>query len=168
VAYFSTVATGRVFNRRQHLPYPALLRFLGFYRLLDETDLLASISRLAGSGSQDCRIQAARSVAILCERWPESWLMAMTLQLSYDPNAEIQGYTANALGIMSGLLVGEAGNDRLIDLMQSDGLIAPLLAVRGLAKSETRLASRIRDLLGFLALEHPSNMVRREAAELVT
>ncbi|WNG94485.1 hypothetical protein [Mycobacterium sp. ITM-2016-00318] len=92
----------------------------------------------------------------------------MTLQLSYDPSSEIQGYSASALGIVAGLLVGEAGTDRLIDLMQSDGLIAPLLAVRGLAKSEARLASGIRELLGSLAREHPSNMERREAAELVT
>jgi hypothetical protein len=70
--------------------------------------------------------------------------------------------------VMAGEGVGEAGIRRLVDLMGSDGLIAPLLAIRGLANSAAAFDTRVQDSLSYLARAHPSKRVRREATELLT
>jgi hypothetical protein len=98
-----------------------------------------------------------------------SSLLTVALQLSYETDAEVQGYASNAMAAMAGLpsQAQEAAVLRLVALMQSDGLIAPLLAIRGLAKEPTAIDSRLRFSVDGLMLRHPSRRVRAEAANLI-
>lgn len=150
------------------VPYPSALSFLGSYGLVSPSTLALGLIQLVGSGEIKDRIEAARSIARLAETRSDSWLLSTALQLSHDSSETIRGYCSNALALLltdESELVDPAAT-RLTELMNEDGIIAPLLAVRGLAKNPTAVNQRMRLEVNRLAEQHPSRTVRKEAARL--
>jgi hypothetical protein len=150
------------------VPYPSALRFLGRYELLNQGDILANVMRLAGATDVKARVEAAKTLAVLAGVAPAFWMSAVAIQLSHDRNGEILGYCANALALLLGddNPLGEATSARLIELLKADGMIAPLLAIRGLKRSlslEGPVGSEVRHL----ARNHPSRLVRDEAVQVL-
>lgn len=151
-------------------PYPSALRFLGHHHLLSESDLLLALSQLGGGSDVKLRIAAARTVAVLANSWTAPWMTGLALQLSHNSNPDIQAYAANALSIMatSSVGVGEAAVARLVSLLNSDGIIAPLLGIRGLAANkDSAFDPQLEGALQYLAADHPAKRVRAEAGELL-
>lgn len=157
-------------DRDPVVPYPAAVRLLGSFSLVDDAALVRLLTTLAGKDSVRARIEAAKSVSILSARRQELWLATIALQLSYQSNAQIQGYAANALALLSDAesIASEACVLRLIDLMEGDGLIAPLLAIRGLNQRLSIGDRRIRLTVEGLRTGHPSRRVRAEATTLLS
>lgn len=153
-------------------PYPAALRFLGRHHLLSESDLLLSLSQLAGASDVRLRIAAAKTVAVLADTWSTPWMISLALQLSYSSHPNIRGYVANALAIMATSShsgdVANAAIARLTSLLKSDGLIVPLLGIRGMrVNRDAALDPPLAETLQYLAAEHPAKNVRAEASELL-
>lgn len=151
------------------VPYPSALCFLGSYGLVSPSTLASGLIQLVGSGEIKNRIEAAKSIARLAETRSDSWLLGAALQLSHDSSETIRGYCSNALALLltdqSELFDPAAA--RLTELMKEDGIIAPLLAVRGLAESSTAVNPKMRLEVHRLAEQHPSRTVRKEATRLV-
>jgi hypothetical protein len=150
-------------------PYPAALRLLAAYDLILDEDLVMWLSELGGSQAPRARIEAAKTISRVSSPRRNSWLLTMALQLSYETDAEIQGYASSAMATMVSFPseAREAAIRRLVALMESDGLIAPLLAIRGLAATATSVDSRLRSSVERLISHHPSRTVRTEAADLI-
>lgn len=152
------------------IPYPSAMRFLGRSEALNQRDLISAVMRLAGASELQPRVEAARSLAVLASSNPLPWMVTTTIQLSHDQNGEILGYCANALAILlreNDELYG-AASTRLIELMASDGMIAPLLALRGLRSGLERSEPTVKAEIERLAVQHPSRQVRVEAAGLLS
>lgn len=150
-------------------PYPAALRFLAAYDLILDEDLVIWLGQLAGSQAPRARIEAAKTISRIVSPKRVSWLITMALQLSYETEAEIQGYASSAMATMVSFPSEGRGAAirRLLALMESDSLIAPLLAIRGLAAQPTNVDERLRSGVERLMSRHPSRRVRTEAANLI-
>lgn len=149
-------------------PHPAALRFLSFHHLITEEDAFEGITHLAGSADRLARVEAARSISMISETWDLSWLLSTAIQLTYDASAETRGYAAHALARVVGKSAEAArlGNQRLRSLLSTDGLIVPLLALRGLKTAAPERAYPFTDLIEKLSNSHPSRLVRNEAGAL--
>ncbi|WP_156618422.1 hypothetical protein [Mycobacterium sp. 852013-51886_SCH5428379] len=151
-------------------PYPAGVRLAGSWQLVQEPELMGMLTSLAGMNSTRARIEAAKCLSMLAARADYLWLTPLALQSSYQQNAEMQGYAANALALLSNPV--SAGSEpcvlRLIDLIHSDGMIAPLLAIRGLANGSLRVDPRLVSAVEHVSGAHPSRRVRDEAGELIS
>jgi hypothetical protein len=150
------------------VPYPAALRFLARYEVLNQSDVLTNVMRLAGATDVKARVEAAKTLAVLAGFAPAFWMSAVAIQLSHDRNGEILGYCANALALLLGddNPLGEATSARLIELLKADGMIAPLLAIRGL-KGSMSLEGTVGSEVRHLARNHPSRLVRDEAVQVL-
>ncbi|OBA77367.1 hypothetical protein A5641_19310 [Mycobacterium sp. 1554424.7] len=150
-------------------PYPAALRFLTAYDLIRDEDLVTWLSQLSGSQTPRSRIEAAKTISRVSSPRRNSWLLTMALQLSYETDAEVQGHASSAMATMVAFPseARDAAIRRLLALMESDSLIAPLLAIRGLAREPTAIDSRLRSGVERLVSRHPSRRVRTEAADLI-
>jgi hypothetical protein len=150
-------------------PYPAALRLLAAYELILDEDLVIWLSELGGSQAPRARIEAAKTISRVSTPRRNSWLLTMALQLSYETDAEVQGYASSAMATMVSFPSEARGAAirRLLALMESDSLIAPLLAIRGLAREPTAIDLRLRAGVERLMSRHPSRRVRTEAADLI-
>jgi hypothetical protein len=95
-------------------------------------------------------------------------MLGIAVQLSHDANIDTKGYAAHALAYLAGKtqsVVGPARR-RLKDLLTFDGIIVPLLAIRGLRRNLDALDSALAESVSNLANAHPSRQVRREAEDL--
>jgi hypothetical protein len=157
------------FDRDPLRPYPAALRMLAAYDLILDEDLVTWLSELGGSQAPGARIEAAKTISQVSPARGNSWLLTMAVQLSYETDAEVQGYASSAIATMVSFPSEARGAAirRLLTLMESDSLIAPLLAIRGLAKEPTAIDSQLRSGVERLVSRHPSRRVRTEAADLI-
>lgn len=150
------------------IPYPAALRFLSSHRLIAEDDVFSAMTSLSGSRDLTWRIEAARTASAVAQHWPTEWLTSIAVQLSFDPSPDAKGYAAHALAVLAGDegKAGRLGRRRLATLMESDGIIVPLLGVRGLARFASPTDLGIVEAVVRLAARHPSRRVRDEASQL--
>lgn len=156
------------FDGESHIPHPAALRFLGFHKLISEQDVFGGITRLAGSADRMARAEAARTISIISDRWESALLLSIAIQLTYDTNADTRGYATHALARLVGRnpQAARLGGRRLRDLLDADGIVVPLLAIRGLQDAAPELAHQFTDSIAALASNHPSRLVRDEASAL--
>jgi hypothetical protein len=158
--------TGR-WGHEDVTPYPAALRFFAGFEIVSENVALAGITRLFESGQ---RREAAQTVATLCARQDWEWLQAFAVLLSLDKDPEIVARAALALA----RTVARGGRernrsdavDRVAHLLAADGLLVPLLSVRGMSSADLT-DPRIRSAVVLLSNEHPSRTVRSEATALL-
>lgn len=149
-------------------PFPAALRFLAAFELLDESSVYEAITALAGSADEGARRQAAATVAVLAARRSRPELLVLALPLSHDRDVDVRGHAARALGFLStqdGLLSSVA-RGRLVDLLGEDGLRVPLRVLGALEDSAAELPTEISRRARELAESHPSRSVRASAARL--
>lgn len=151
------------------VPYPAALRMYAAHGLMTDEELVALLTQLSGSSLPRAKVQAAQTLSVLASKRGSPSLLNLALFLSYELDAEIQGYASHAVAAMLGVTADahDAAVIRLESLMNSDSLIAPLQAIRGLSiLAPSEVEPRLRLAVGDLASSHPSRRVRIEAATL--
>ncbi|TDL05751.1 hypothetical protein EUA04_19650 [Mycolicibacterium obuense] len=153
-------------NKENYAPYPAALRFLDSVDIFAEGELLSLLNRLCGIADPEARVEAARSIALMTRKWPTTWILSLAIQLSYDSNSQSKAYAASAIADVarSQRSLQNAAESRLIELLRSDGVLIPLLAIRGIAREGgTAWSADLRSALDALSQSHPSYRVRAEA-----
>ncbi|MGX5214870.1 hypothetical protein ACWKT3_40380 [Streptomyces violaceus] len=151
------------------MPYPAALRFLISYDLLDDAKIIAALARLSGHTTLQARREASRTLGSLTGREAEPWLLPLALQMSHESDISTKSHAARFLShVATGR--GEftaVATARLVELLtEEDGLLTPLFVLRGLEDS-TELPEQVAQAIGRLHHEHPSWRVRATASELL-
>ncbi|MCI4142277.1 hypothetical protein [Streptomyces sp. MMS20-AI2-20] len=158
---------GDYFEDDAVVPFPAALRFLASTRIIGEAEAFSLIAKMYGSADVRSREEASRTAATLSMTVASPWLLAQAMQFSHDPEPAVRGHAARALSTFSTLTeFGESAESRLTEMMHEEGVLVPLLAIRQMRQSESAPASAKR-AIGGLAVDHPSLIVRREAAALL-
>lgn len=149
------------------VPYPSALRFLACYEIIGENQTFSLLAKLAGAADIQTRREATRTVAAISKVRTDPWLLALAFQLSHDSEITIAAYAAQALASFSrnqGELA-DLVSDRLIELLNEDGLLIPLFVMRALAEGATPPAAVVNEI-SRLSRDHPSFRIRRHAVEL--
>lgn len=149
-------------------PYPAALRCLWGIGAVESDELLVLCTRLAGGGSTG-RHEAARVVTSACRKaHPPDWLRVTALHLSWDSLPEVRAEAARALALLSHAPSADPAlfEGRLIALLNEDGLLVPIMALKGLLDLGESLGPRVVDRVSALAASHASLNVRRLARSL--
>lgn len=148
------------------VPYPAALRFLISYDLLDDARIVSALASLNGSSNTQARRQAARTLAFLSSRETKSWLLPFALQMSHESDVPTKANAARFLSraATSAGEFNEVATERLVELLANeDGLLVPLFVMRELEGS-TELPPTVAQALVELAQGHPSWRVRKAAS----
>ena len=154
----------------QLVPFPAALRFLGSYRLLNDADAYDATATLAAGASGTPRREAAVTLAALAAVRPRSELLALALSLSRDDDVEVRAHAGRALAVLAQPEepLEPVAQRRLADLLAEDGLLAPLLVLRALIGVPGGLQPvEVRNRVAGLAEQHPSRLIRKEATRLL-
>jgi hypothetical protein len=160
------------FGGRALTPFPAALRLAAAHSLLSDERVLAEATRLGGSYGTDGRIEAARTLALLSRIGQGAdWITAMTLQLSHDEDPLVRGETGRGLASLARHSRKHADliDQRLLDLLAEDGLIVPLLVLRGLQADGDRLdlPAAVARRVALVAKGHAAWGVRLQAQALI-
>lgn len=151
-------------------PYPAALRCLARLSIVDSNELLFYCASLAGGNGPAGRHEAARVVTLACQGpQPADWIRSTAIQYSWDSLPEVRAEAARSLALLMNAASDghELLEDRLIALLNEDGLLVPTLALRGLIDLNEPLGERTIDQVRTLSEAHPSRRVRRHAATLL-
>jgi HEAT repeat protein len=136
--------------------------------LIDENTVFSLVAKLAGSSDSNARREAARTVGAVARVRADTWLLALATQLSHDSEIVTRANAASGLALLS-VARPELENlvsDRLIELLNEDGLLVPLFIMRAL-EPEQRLPERVVFEIERLSREHPSYRIRRAANNLI-
>lgn len=151
-------------------PYPAAVRALAALNILDNHDLLLSVLKLA-SGDRRARLEAARTLTAIVRtsRSVEQWIVATTLQLSNDQHPNVQAEIGRALALIISRadFAREPATRRLLELLGADGILVPLLVLRGMTEEASIPSQAVRARVEQLALEHLALGVRVQAGILL-
>ncbi|UGQ58324.1 hypothetical protein LSF60_01810 [Rhodococcus pyridinivorans] len=149
------------------VPFPAALRFLACQKLISEASVFSAVAQLAGSSDSKGREEAARTVAAVAEVRSDAWLIGFAAQLSHDTEMDVKAPAGRALARLAsvGSSLSGVANDRLLSLLDEDGLLVPLVVMKALVASD--LTSEARQKIADLSDGHPSRAVRREAQKLL-
>jgi hypothetical protein len=151
------------------IPYPAALRFLGAYQLMDDADVYDAIAVLAGKAAGDGRREAAATVTLLAVTAPHGELLALALPLAGDDDVEVRANAARALALLArpDETLAAVARRRLMELLLEDGLLVPTQVLRALADLPAGLPDAVRHQVEDLASQHPARSVRAEARRLI-
>lgn len=144
---------------------PHGLRFLLAFQLLDSDRALRVTSMLSGSGRAADRVEAARALAVTSSHSAYThWASVIALLLSHDRDAVVRAEAGLALGVFLRTERSEVVRPRVVELLDADGVLVPLLTLRGLVRSP--LNEQLRYRIGGLANDHPSRLVRSAAEQV--
>lgn len=151
---------------------PAALRFSSVYGLIGYAEAIDAVTQLGGSRQPESRVEAARSANAMLELAEDyEWITVFLLQLSHDDDAVVRAESARQLARLIGISSAFAATveQRTVALLEADGILVPLLTLRGLQESnsyDSSLSDLISSHTDRLASEHPARSVRRVALEL--
>jgi hypothetical protein len=150
-------------------PYPSALRSLAALMIVDSQDLLSHTVRLSGSGNKVARAEGARVLATFARTAADSWIVALALQLSHDPDSQVRAEAGRTVALLLKYNLPQASIlvEQLLDLLQEDGVVVPLLVLRGLHESQVVLPQEIIDRISYIASNHPVYGIRLQAMSLV-
>ncbi|MEV4820113.1 hypothetical protein [Micromonospora tulbaghiae] len=150
-------------------PYPAALRFLAVFELLQDVDVYDAIAALAGGRSAVARREAAITAAVLANRRPLPALLAMVLPLAGDDNPEVRAVAGSALVLLQnpddGL--GVVARRRIGELLLEDGILVPMVVLRELGAASGPLSSSLLGRVEEVSERHNSRIVRARAREVI-
>jgi hypothetical protein len=139
------------------------------YRLIDHPGVVAAIAELTGFGRLDGKVEAARSIGLAgADETTSDWAVSVLLQLSHDGDPVVRAEAGRALGRLHerfpdlSLVVGK----RLRELIEEDGILVPVLVLRGLLLSGS-LPWELQSVVHDVSKSHPARSVRELARELL-
>lgn len=144
------------------IPYPSALRLFSAHAIINEQDSLYLTSKLAGSSTTIERREAAQTLALLTQRKDFFWIEILALQLSFDDDVNVRAYAGRTLA--SPRILDVRASFRVVELLREEGLLIPLFVLRELKRDVSTLGEEIRRQIIELSRNHPSSMVRTEAA----
>jgi hypothetical protein len=154
------------------LPFPAALRFAATHELLSDEAVLAHVARLGGAYGVPGRVEAARTLALMVRsgRGPD-WADALVLQLSHDGDPVVRGESGRCLATLlrRGKRHRELVEQRVLQLLNEDGLVVPVLVLRGFQEFDgaVRLSGEVLAYVRKLSTNHPARGVRLQAAAVL-
>ncbi len=133
---------------------PAALRFAIRYGLLSDERTVEILSSLFSSRRTTDRVEAARTMTLIADlRHPPDWTVILAYELSRDDEALVRAEAGRCLGLLARTTtrLSRLVNDRMIELLSDDGLLVPLLVLRGLMSAtdlplEAAVTRRIQQL----------------------
>ncbi|BCN83519.1 hypothetical protein RE0356_21600 [Prescottella equi] len=148
-------------------PYPAALRFAHAFGFITDRQAFVYAARLSSNAERVARAEAAKTISALTAIEPNEWALPLALQLSYEPDARVKTQIAQALSnlVRSAPEIAQLASDRLVELLDEDGIAIPLAVLRGvnnLDQAPTKVQAKVREL-GF---SHPSRRIRIRAGEM--
>lgn len=151
-------------------PNPAAVRLFTALGIYTSTDSLEAVASLASAGARE-RLEACRvltTVLLSYDSAPE-WAVSMAIQLSTDSNENVRAETGRnlALAMQSSTFASELLERCLVSLLEEDGILVPLLALRGLSEDAALRAGAIRDHVEVMAERHPVLGVRIQARRVL-
>ena len=155
------------------VPFPAALRFFAAHGLLPEEQFLGEVTRLSGSRGPTGRTEAARTVSFGARLGIQrDWVAALAIHLSHDPDPVVRGEAARGFGWLAqrqGRSLGAVIESRILELLEEDGLVVPLLTLSGLQESghAESISPVIKNRISEIASEHPARGVRLRADALL-
>ena len=151
-------------------PFPAAIRLLGATNAWSSPQLVVSLARLA-SGDERSRLEASRTVTSLVQSRPivPEWLVFAAMQLSADLNANVRAESGRSLALAIGRVefASELMAGRLQELLDEDGILVPLLVLRGLAGDVKDMPPTVLAQVEQLAETHMIHGVREQARYLL-
>ncbi|MDQ6948567.1 MAG: hypothetical protein M3256_20480, partial [Actinomycetota bacterium] len=149
-------------------PFPAALRFAVSHSLLTDERLLGYLSKLCGSGDGGTRVEAARTLAFTANASDGiDWIVVMGLLLTHDSDPLVRAESGRCLAgpLRRNNQYRALLDQRLLDMLSEDGLLVPLLVLRGLRSSgaQSRLTESLRVRISQLAATHPARGIRLQA-----
>jgi hypothetical protein len=149
-------------------PYPAALRLLIAAEIIDLPQSLTYTVQLSGSDNKIARAEAARVLTTLSRIGQDPWVVALTLQLSYDSDSQVRAEAGRALALLLKYQLPQASFliERLLFLLHEDGILVPLLILRGLHESRAPVPERVIQRINAIATGHAAYGVRLQAASL--
>lgn len=156
------------FRRSELEPYPAALRFANSYGLVDAETSASHIRSLAASGTARSRQEAGISLSLLSADSLADWMIPLIYRLSYDSDPNVRVSVASALSRIAERedATGVIATDRLIELLEGDGVNVPLQALGQLSQDAVALPALNR-VLNQLSNDHPSRRIRQRASRLL-
>lgn len=165
-ALFAADAVSSPFEPPEIDPYPAAVRVLAALGLSTIDDLLSALSTLA-AGPVRSKLEAARTLStIVATTLPTpEWAVSIALQLSSDANANVRAETGRTLAVVlkNTHFARALIESRLLGLLDEDGMLVPLLVLRGLTGDAEISPGVVRDRVSQMAQEHPVFGVRVQA-----
>ncbi|MFE7974765.1 hypothetical protein [Streptomyces shenzhenensis] len=150
-------------------PYPAALRFMAAYSLVDDARVMESLARLSGHTNLQARREASRTLSCLRVRASEPWILPFALQMSHESDISIKSNATRFLAHVAtntGPFTAVAST-RLVELLgKEDGLLVPLFALRELT-GKAELPNDVAQAIDSLRHEHPSRRVRATASQVI-
>jgi hypothetical protein len=135
--------------------------------LLDDRTVRELFAQLSGTGTIESKVETARCIGATGRGRHSEWAEMLLIQLSHDNAAVVRGQAGLWLGgaYNSHAATGAIIADRLQQLMRSEGILVPLLSVRGLS-AMVEPPSGILTALREIAETHRSRSVRRAAVDV--
>jgi hypothetical protein len=144
---------------------------LGFayaYEFLTHEIAAEHFRALASSPDAQRRRQAGRYLSLLASRSLQDWMLPMVFALSSDSDPKVRFTVTPALGEISQRqdVIGDMAIERLIELLQSEGIYVPLNTLSQLGPAVLR-APQIDRVVRQLRNDSQSWRIRKRAAELL-
>lgn len=147
-------------------PFPPAVRALAALQVLTEAEVLSATAVLA-AGSTTSKLEAARllSTVVSTAAGVPQWAISIALQLSSDSSANVRAEVGRtlALAIHRSTFAIELLEERLLGLLAEDGILVPLLVLRGLSDGVEIDSQAIRDRIQDMAEHHLVFGVRVQA-----
>ena len=151
-------------------PYPEAVRLLAALGLIPRADIVLLCGQLLSSGDPAARAQGAQVIRTIAIKAPDTdWIFPFAVGASFDPNYDSRAEAALTLALMrrSNSDVLSAIDQRLISLLDEDGLNIPLMALDGLSETVRTLDRPLEARIRALAATHIHRIVRARAQEIV-
>ncbi len=155
------------FSAEVRSPFPPALRFAIVGELLDEQDSFSYVSELLGSRDSGTRAEGVRTLRLLArqEKAP-LWVVGLCLQMTKDMVGEVRAEAGRAVATL--LLRPDQGQRGILEhailtLIDADGLLVPLLTLRGLTETGLPAEGRVRQRVAEVAANHIAFGVRLQA-----
>ncbi|MCO5995768.1 hypothetical protein [Actinoallomurus rhizosphaericola] len=148
---------------------PAAVRAGAALSLMSPEEILSAVTELSGLNRFDAKIEAVRCIEVILSRSPQqSWEGVLLLQLSHDDSPAVRAEAGRVLArVVSRPSVSPAVIKRLVELVKSDGLLIPILALRGLSQIAETLPVDIQQAVEEVSNQHAALAIRRLARELL-
>lgn len=148
------------------------LRFLAAHSILGRDRVVTELGRMMAAAKPSVRAAAAETARLLWRRGDHSeWTFAIGYSLSFDSAAVVR---AQAGRLLSNAAVVESqfrslATGRCLELLDEDGLVVPLLVLRGfLDDPAPRLPEQARAAIEAACGEHPARGVRLQAERVLS
>jgi len=151
------------------VPFPAMTRFLGRYRCLEDGRLVSLTAQLSAQSEIVPRREAARNISFFARVRQDLDLSGLALALSVDSDLRIRSRSAVAMNVyaMSSSVYKASLEEALDRLLQEDGLEAPMWMLSALRESDQSLSESVKIRVAHLMKGHPSWVVRKLARSLL-